>query len=321
MQDSPSAEQLPLFPQRGVRGEYSAPLSQIPDLTSGSSLKSAVSGFDAHMVRENFTENTREAFHSDLRLLMRYLGGSASVGEVTTKQLQNFLTWLLKDRGVPCSPKSYARRVTTLKRFFAWLTEAGVIAGDPAAPILHKPASTPLPDILYDDQVEALLSTTRALMEDADRPDARPHLLVCLLLETGVKKGECARIVLNHIDRSDPSGPVLYVRYDDSRMREKERKLAMSSELVSVLDRYLDQYAPQADLFECTARNLEYVLNAAAEQAGIDDISFEMMRWTSAVRGYRAGMDPDDLRQKLGLSPITWVESLRKIEILAGPAL
>ncbi|MFQ5857602.1 MAG: tyrosine-type recombinase/integrase [Anaerolineae bacterium] len=315
------AEQLPLFPQRGAKGEYGAPLIRTPDLTSDSSLKSAVGEFDAHMVREGFTENTRKAFHSDLRLLMRYLGGTTSVSEVSTKHLRDFLVWLLDGRGVPCSPKSYARRVTTLKRFFAWLTEAGVIAGDPAAPIPHQPADTPLPDILYDSQVEDLLSSTQALMNDPDHPDARPHLLVRLLLETGIKKGECVRIALDHIDRSDPSGSVLYVRYDNPRMRKKERKLALSPKLVSVLDRYLAEYEPQTELFECTARNLEYVLNDAGTRAGIDHIAFEMLRWTSAVRDYRAGMDPEDLRQKLGLSPITWVDALQKIEILAGPAL
>lgn len=314
-------EQLPLFPQRGRRGEYSAPLTEIPELGRDSSLKSTVGEFDAHMRREGFTENTRKAFHSDLRLFMKYAGGASSVGAVTTKQIQDFLVWLLDGRGVPCSPKSYARRVTTLKRFFAWLTESGVIAGDPAAPVPHRPAERPLPDILYADQVDALLSTSKSIMNDPDSPDSRPCLLARLLLEMGIKKGECARIALDHIDRSDPSGPALYIRYDNPRMHKKERKLALSPGLVSVLDRYLEQYEPRQDLFDCTARNLEYVLNDLAEQAGIDDVSFEMMRWTSAVRDYREGVDEDDLRQKLGLSPITWVDTLEKIEILAGPAL
>ncbi len=122
------AEQLPLFPPRGVRGERAAPLSPTPELTPRSSLKSAIGAFHAHMLREGFTENTIKAFRSDLRLLERYLGGSTPVGEITTSQLQDFLTWLLEGRGVPCSPKSYARRITTLKRFFAWLNDAGVIA-------------------------------------------------------------------------------------------------------------------------------------------------------------------------------------------------
>lgn len=314
-------EQLPLFPRRGAKGERSAPLTETPGLSATSSLKSAVGEFDGHMRREGFTENTRKAFHSDLRLFMKHVGGTTAVSAVTTKQIQQFLTWLLDGRGVPCSPKSYARRVTTLKRFFSWLTESGVIAGDPAVPIPHKPADRPLPDILYDDQVDALLSTAQSLANDPDRPDARPHLLVRLLLETGIKKGECARIELDHIDRADPSGPALYIRYDNPRMHKKERKLALSPELASALERYLEQYAPQEKLFDCTARNLEYVLNDTAEQAGIDDVSFEMLRWTSAVRDYREGMDEDDLRRKLGLSPITWVDTLEKIEILAGPAL
>ncbi len=222
-------EQLPLFPQRGVKGEYATPLVETPELTSDSSLKSAVGEFRKHMKREGFTENTQKAFHSDLRLLMRYLGGSTSVGEVSTKQLQDFLEWLLDGRGVPCSPKSYARRVTTLKRFFAWLTETGVIAGDPAAPIPHQ-----------------------------------------------------------------------YVRYSNPRMRKKERKLALSPDLLPVLDRYLAQYQPQERLFECTDRNLEYVLDDAGKRAGIDHIAFEMLRWTCAVHDYRAGMDPEDVRQKHG---------------------
>lgn len=315
------AEQLPLFPTRGVKGEYRTALAQMPELTPASSLELAVGEFDAHMRREGFTENTRKAFHSDLRLFMRYIGGTTAVDEVSTKQLQDFLAWLLDGRGVPCSPKSYARRVTTLKRFFAWLTEAGVIAGDPAAPIPHQPVSTPLPDILYDSQVEALCSTTEALMNDPNHPDPRPHFLVRLLLETGIKKGECVRIAVDHIDLSDPSGPALYIRYDNPRMRNKERKLALSPELVSVLERYLAHHQPRTRLFECTARNLEYVLNDAAKRAGIEQIAFEMMRWTCAVRDYRAGMDPEDLRRKLGLSPVTWVDALRKIEVLAGPAL
>ena len=315
------AEQLPLFPPRGVRGERAAPLSPTPELTPRSSLKSAIGAFHAHMLREGFTENTIKAFRSDLRLLERYLGGSTPVGEITTSQLQDFLTWLLEGRGVPCSPKSYARRITTLKRFFAWLNDAGVIPGDPAAPIPHKPVKTPLPDVLYDDQVEELLQATRQLMEDPERPDARPHLLVRLLLATGIKKGECARIKLSHIDRSNPQAPVLYVRYDNPKMRLKERKLALPPDLLPVLDRYLEQYAPRERLFECTPRNLEYVLHEAARRAGIEHISFEMLRWTAALRDYRAGMEGERLREKLGLSPITWVDTEEKLRILAGPGV
>ena len=50
-------------------------------------------------------------------------------------------------------------------------------------------------------------------------------------------------------------------------------------------------------------------------------LSFEMLRWTCAVRDRRAGMKEETLRHKLGLSEITWYETWPKIEKLSAPAL
>jgi integrase/recombinase XerD len=129
-------------------------------------------------------------------------------------------------------------------------------------------------------------------------------------------------IALNDIDRSNPSAPALYIRYRNPRMHHKERKLALSADLMPVLDRYLSSYEPRQYLFECTARNLEYVLSNAAQLAGLGDgVSFEMLRWTCGVRDFRGGTDPNRLRKKLGLSQISWYETLEKLKKLAEPAL
>jgi hypothetical protein len=39
------------------------------------------------------------------------------------------------------------------------------------------------------------------------------------------------------------------------------------------------------------------------------------------VRAYRYGTPPEALRQKLGLSPISWRETFDKIKKLASPGL
>ena len=138
--------------------------------------------------------------------LGKYLGIGQPVGEIGTKNLNDFLDWLLNERGVPCSPKSYARRVTTLKVFFGWLHESGVLTNDPPRPSSSAPSpalclSLPAP----------IRSTMRCCQTQAMRvgvnvkkPDARPYLLLTLLLKTGVKKSEAMNIVPNHIDRSEP---------------------------------------------------------------------------------------------------------------------
>lgn len=315
------AKQLPLFPQKGIRGERGPLVAETRLLESTSSLGTAIGAFHDHMLRQGFSENTIKAFQADLRLLGKHTGLNVPIDEFGTRELNDFLTWMLHYRGVPCSPKTYARRITTLKVFFSWLCETNVLIRDPAAPILHNRVVTPMPHILHDNQVDQLLSAAQELML-AENPDPRPYLLVNLLLQTGIKKGECMGIALNDIDRSNPRSPVLYIRYKNPRMHHKERKLALTRDMIPVLDRFLATYQPRQNLFECTARNLEYVLDDTAQLAGLrDGISFEMLRWTCAVRDFRRGMDSDRLRKKLGLSKISWCETEEKLRKLAEPAL
>jgi len=292
-----------------------------PDLTARSSLRAAMGAFEFHMQRQGFAENTIKAFLSDLNILADFVGVGTAVGDISTRDLNRFADWLVSGRGVPCNPKSLARRVTTLKVLFGWLAEAGVLPEDPAAPVIHKPVITPLPEILYEAEIERMLGVTQ-MLRHADKPDARPHLLATLLLHTGIKKGECMNVVMNHLDLSDPTQPILWIRYANPRRRHKERKLRLPVWWPAVLAEYRAQYQPEQALFPCTARNLEYVLKHVAEQADLPQgFSFEMLRWTCAVRDYRAGMGADKLRQKLGISKITWREVGIKIAKLAGPAL
>jgi integrase/recombinase XerD len=82
-----------------------------------------------------------------------------------------------------------------------------------------------------------------------------------------------------------------------------------------VLDEYLGQYQPADTLFTCTARNLEYVLHDLAEAAELPpgSLSFENLRWAAALQDWRAGVEHDDIRQKLGLSKIAWRETKMKL--------
>jgi integrase/recombinase XerD len=288
-------------------------------LTSRSSLRAAKSAFEGYMEREGFTENTMKAFQSDLNIFSEFMGAWTAIGEIATGDLNRFTAWLVNDRDVPCSPKSLARRVTTLKVFFGWLAGAEVLPRDPAAPVVHKPVSAPLPDILSDEQVGRVLEATEAMLR-AEDPDARPHLLVTLLLHTGIKKGECMNITMNHIDLTNPAQPILWIRYANPQRRHKERKLRLPAWWPTMLAEYREQYRIDEALFPCTARNLEYVLSHVAEQAGLKQgISFEMLRWTCAVRDHRSGMQPTKLRQKLGLSKVTWRQTSQKVAKLAGP--
>ncbi|RME86094.1 MAG: hypothetical protein D6775_01025 [Caldilineae bacterium] len=324
-----------LFSQAGESidaGKSAQPIADVPDtLTPNSTLSAAMGPYQKYMREQGMSENTIKAFLGDIRLLDRYFklkGTSPRLGEIGTDDLNLFLYWLRHERTdkegnpVPCSPKTYARRVTSLKSFFGWLEETEVLPSSPAAAVIQKSARAPLPRILYDNEVDRLVRTARDLLWSPTKPDARPYLLILLVLQTALKKSEVVNIRLEDIDISNPREPVLYVRYDNPRYAHKERKLFLGPAFVPVYNQYLRTYKPKERVFECTARNLEYVLSDTAALADIPGgVSFETLRWTSAVRSYRFGTPPEALRKKLGLSPITWRETFEKIKILANPGL
>jgi integrase/recombinase XerD len=292
-------------------------------------LSTAMEAYRNHMIARQFSENTVKAFMYDLNIVAEFFTANKPVGDIAHRDLERFIDWLVTGRGVPCNPKSLARRITTLKAFFGWLAESGAIPSDPAAPIVHQPVRTPLPDVLFDNEIDAVLAVTQRLRAGIatdpgapPKPDARPHLLVTLLLSTGVKKSECVAIKLEHIDLSDPAEPALWIRYADARHRHKERKLRLDRQWPKVVQEYRAQYAIQDTLFPWSARNLEYVLADVGKAAGLArPLSFETLRWTCAVRDKRNGLPDETIRRKLGLSHITWREAGEKLAKLTAPAV
>jgi len=198
------------------------------------------------------------------------------------------------------------------------LRNEGVLPHDPASALVQRSGSAPLQPILSEEEIGRLLAYTLSLRL-APKPDARPDLLVRLLLDTGLKKSECMALTPDHIQRDDPSAPILIIRHRKPNDIYKERKIALDPDWLTVLDEYLEQYHPPETIFDCTARNLEYVLRDTATGAGIEGkVSFEILRWTCAVRDYQRGMDLDEMREKMGLSRISWRETSDKIIRLAA---
>ena len=321
------SDQLPLFstPQPEATGPAAPEPEAAPApprataVVPGASLTAGIHAWREHLTRERTPENTVKAFAGDLLLAAQYLGAFKSLNQIGTRDLDQ---WLQHQRTAQkVSPKTYSRRVTSLKSFFRWLHQTGALGHDPAAALIQQTVLSPLPEILSPSEVEAVLAAGEALRHAA-KPDPRPYVLFRLLLDTGLKKGEVLKLVPNHVDLSTPAEPVLWVRYPDPRHRYKERKLALQPGWIPAYQQYLAQYPPEDKLFPWSPRRLEYLLHDLSNAAGLKKrISFEMCRWTCAVRDLRAGLDDTHLRQKLGLSKIQWREIGMKLGKLTGPAL
>jgi integrase/recombinase XerD len=277
----------------------------------------AIQAWESYLYDQGRTPNTVKAFLSDVRLLTQYLPADQAVGSITTRDLDRFFHWMEKERDVPCSPKTLARRITATKSFFRWLSKFGVLPTDPAEQVVQRSAVSPLPTVLSEDEVSLTLASADRHRR-GPKPDARSFTLLQLLLSTGIKKSECLGIHLNHIDLGAVPRPLVFIRYASPANRYKERKLELPDDWLPAYSEYLEQYKPVDQLFPWSPRRLEYLLEDIGEEAGLKKhLSFDMCRWTCALRDFAAGMEPDRVRQKLGISKIQWREIHLKLRQLA----
>lgn len=295
-------------------------ISPAAHITANTPLLPAIRAWELYLHDQSRSPYTVKAFVGDLQLLATHLPPDRPVGAITTKDLNQFLQWLQNGRGVPCSPKSLARRITSIKAFFRWLVQGGRITADPAEKVLQQSVMSPLPVILTPEEEQRVLDVAMKY-RTAQKPDARPYTLLLLLLTTGIKKGECLALNLNHIDLDSPSGPILFIRYATPRSRYKERKIDLTPEWVESYHEYLAQYTPRDTIFPWSPRRLEYLLEDLGEEAGLEKhLSFDMCRWTSVLDDWRSGIDHDLIRQKMGISKIQWREINFKLRRLSGEA-
>ena len=287
-------------------------------LTAQTPLSSAINSWQAYLADKGRSPNTIKAFLSDVRLLTTYLPEDVAIGKITTQDLNRYFEWMEKERAVPCSPKTLARRITATKSLFRWLHQYGVLAVDPAEKVAQRSAISPLPTVLTPDEHDAALLAADRHRRDR-KPDARPYALVYLLLTTGIKKSETLGINLEHIELDSPNGPQLFIKYASPANRYKERKLALAEDWIPAYEEYVAQYGPKEKLFPWSPRRLEYLLEDIGNEAGLTKhLSFDMCRWTFALSEFRGGEEPDKIRQKLGVSKIQWRELFIKLKQLAG---
>jgi len=287
-------------------------------LNQNTPLASAVSSWEMYLADQGRSPNTIKAFLSDVRLLLSFLPKNTTIGKVTTKDINRFVDWMEKEREVPSSPKTLARRITSVKSMFRWLHQYGVLTVDPAEKVAARSAISPLPTVLTPQEYdEVLLVADRH--RRAEKPDARYYALVYLLLTTGIKKSETLGILLEHVELDAPNGPQVFIKYPTPANRYKERKLSLREDWIPSYEEYLAQYNPEEKLFPWSPRRLEYLLEDISNEAGLTKhLSFDMCRWTCALNDYRAGEEPDVIRQKLGVSKIQWRELFIKLKKLSG---
>ncbi len=274
------------------------------------SILSALNLWEIYLKDQGRSDFTIKAFRGDIRLMQEFFPPDMEIGQISTSDLNRFIEWLKNGRGkgIPCSPKSLSRRITSIKSFFRWLTNNGRISHNPAESLPQQSVISPLPEVLTDEEITFALEAAKNYSNDM-----RPYVLLKLLLETGIKKSELLNLKTSHLSLNNGEN-YIFIRYADQKDRNKERKIPVSDEWIAAYNQYEEQYHLEDEIFPWSPRRLEYILEDISKAANLQKhISFSMCRWNAALLDLKQGMELDAIRQKLGISKIQWREIRQKL--------
>ncbi len=183
---------------------------------------------DVLWMEEALSANTLDAYRRDLEGVSRWLDtrGSCLTG-VTRADLSQYLAHL-KDKGTP--PRTAARLLSTLRRFYRYLLREGRIKEDPTALIDSPKLGRSLPKSLTEEQVVKLLQAP-----DVSKPlGLRDRAMLETLYATGLRVSELVGLLLSQLGLSQ--GVVRVVGKGN-----KERLVPLGEEALSWLNRYLSE--------------------------------------------------------------------------------
>ena len=109
---------------------------------------------------QGLSQNSRDAYASDLRLLSRWLHArKGSLAGAVEADLRDYLAARSRGSGRKAmSPRSQSRLMSSLRRFYRYMVRENQRSDDPSAQLASPKLGRRLPKTLSQDQVEALLA-------------------------------------------------------------------------------------------------------------------------------------------------------------------
>ena len=194
---------------------------------SGDADRALIDGFlDALWMERGLSDNTLQAYRRDLAGFAKWLANDGgSLARARRDQLQAYLAWRVSGGA---RPRTTARQLSSLRRFYRHLVREGRRNDDPSARIDAPRLGRPLPGTLSEAEVEALL----AAPDVATPLGVRDRAMLELLYATGLRVSELVGLRVEQVNRQH--GVVRVIGKGD-----KERLVPLGEEALAWLDRYL----------------------------------------------------------------------------------
>lgn len=251
---------------------------------------------------KRYSPHTVVAYKNDLDQFVDYctiLVGDFNVKEIDSKTVRNWVINLMENE---TSPRSVARKVTTLKSFFKYLLKEQIVENNPAVNIPLPKTRKKLPYFVDENQLNSLLDD--GFFEN-DFKGTRDKLIIALLYGTGIRLAELMNLKDSDINKKESELKVL-------GKRNKERVIPYPKSLNNLIDNYVEirnrEIVSNTSMFFVTKKGkpvyekliYRVVKNNLSKVTALEKKSPHVLRHSYATHLLNKGADLNAVKELLG---------------------
>ena len=257
---------------------------------------------DAIWMERGLSENTLVAYRNDLNAYARWLASQQQT-DLTAVGRDDVQTYLAQRVAAKASPRSTARLLSTLRRFYAWLRRENRISQDPTALIESPKLGRPLPKTLTELEVEALLAAP-----DTQTPlGMRDRTMLEVLYASGLRVSELVNLTVMQLNLQQG---VIRV----TGKGNKERLVPLGDEAMNWLQRYIQDV--RLALLNGQTRDALFVTQR--REAMTRQAFWYMIKRHAQSAGIEKALSPHTLRHAFATHLLNHGADLRVVQMLLG---
>ncbi len=256
---------------------------------------------DGIWLESGLSANTLAAYRADLRAFQSWLAKKGLALEQVTRA--DLLAYLAANVRVGLSPRSSARHLSTLRRFYRYLLIQGRTQADPTADVRSPVIGRPLPKNISEQGVEKLLSTPprdTAL-------GSRDRAMLETMYASGLRVSELVGLTLNELDLT--TGLVRVVGKGG-----RERIVPLGEEASESLGEYLGQ--ARSDLLKAQLTDAVFVTRRGGPMTR--QAFWQLIKRYAQQAGIGAEFSPHSLRHAFATHLLNHGADLRSVQMLLG---
>jgi integrase/recombinase XerD len=275
--------------------------SSISNAVSEEALQVIEQFTDAMWMERGLSRNTLSAYRNDLSGLAVWLLKQGRT--LLAARRQDLLAYLSDRVNDGAKPRTTARLLSSMRRFYRYLIREGQLQEDPSVRIDTPRIGRPLPDTLSESEVEALLEAP----DEQDTLGLRDRAMLELLYACGLRVSELVGMTTDQASLTQ--GVVRLVGKGS-----KERLVPMGEEAVDWLQYYLDESRP-----DLAAGSSAKQLFITRRGKGMTRQAFwYRIRHYAVKSGINKPLSPHTLRHAFATHLLNHGADLRVVQMLLG---